>query len=163
MKLTSKYLFAALLAAVFFAWSPSMPVRADSPLEVSQQFPIDYRVGMPCREGVSVLMSGTLHVTIKFFQDANGGYHTISHGNWQGVSGVNEQTGETYHFVTTGHAVANSSTPLSQTSNFVTTGRTVVQGEGVVLYVHNIYHLTITPEGEIAAQFSHQSADCEEL
>lgn len=161
MKLCRISLLSVCLVVISaFALLFSLPAQAGGPQIISQQYPIDYRVAVLCTDNVVVQLNGTLHVTFKSMQDASGGYHVTSHTNWQGVTGVNEETGEIYRFIGGGNGSSNSNSDLAFSSNTVTTGAAVSAGKGIIFYVHNIYHITVNGQGELPAQFMHQTADC---
>ena len=163
MKLIRANLAAVSLCVFsFFALLLCLSERAEAQSRTYSDYsPIDYRVVVPCSdEEIVVLLSGTLHTTFGARQDANGGYHITSHSNWQGVTGVNEETGEVYHLLTGGSGTSNSSDGTPFTSNMVTNGAVVSAGNGIILYLHNIYHVTMNAQGEISAQFLYQTADC---
>jgi hypothetical protein len=151
----------SLIVISVFALLFDLSAQAGGSQIISQQSPIDYRVVVPCTKDAEVVrLSGTLHVTFRAMPDANGGYHVTSHANWQRVTGVNEATGEIYHFIGGGNGSSNSNGELSFTSNMITTGAAVSSGDGIIFYVHNIYHVTMNAQGELSAQFMHQTADC---
>ena len=163
MKLNKSNVAAMSLSVFgFLALLFCLPARADAQMQVYNDFsPVDYRVIVPCSdEEVIVLLSGTLHTTYGFRHDAGGGYHLISHANWQGVSGVNEQTGEVYNFVTVGTSSFNSSEFLPFTSTTVNRSAAIGTGGGIVFYIRSLYHVTIDEQGEISTQFLHETAEC---
>lgn len=161
MKLRRTYILPMLLFVMSsFAILLSITARASGPQIINYQYPLDYRVNVLCRDNVTVRLSGTVHVTYKAMPDANEGYHVTSHSNWQGVTGINEETGEIYHFIGGGNNSFNSHGEMAFTSNMVSNGAAVSAGEGIIFFVHNIYHVTMTPEGVLSAQFMNQTADC---
>jgi hypothetical protein len=161
MKLTKTYIIAAsLFVTTLFALLSGKSALADQEQIINEQFPIDYGVVVPCTDDVVVRINGTLHVTLRAAPDASGGYHIISHSNWQNVTGVNEQTGEVYRFIAGGNNVSNSTGELPFTSNMVSTGVLVSPGSGVILTAQNVYHVTMNAQGELSALFSHFHYSC---
>jgi hypothetical protein len=152
----------SLFAFSFFVFLLCIPVSAGGTQSrtYSDDSPIDYRVVVPCSNDAIVRLSGTLHTTFGSHQDANDGYHVTSHSNWQGVTAINEETGEVYRFISNGNTSFTSSASLPFTSNTVSHGAVVSAGNGIIFYLHNIYHVTMNAQGEISAQFLYQTVDC---
>src|SRR5437016_12506632 len=61
--------------------------------------PVNIPVFIPCAAGGTgelVVLSGDLHVLVRFTRSKSGGVHAAAHFQPQGISGVGQTTGEKY-------------------------------------------------------------------
>ncbi len=109
--------------------------------------------------GEWVSLSGNLHVLSHVTINDNNGEVTI-HFQPQGVTGTGLTTGDTYRGtgVTMEHFTFGISGTLEFTS--VNNFRIIGQGPGNNFQVHQVIHITITPDGTVSSTVINESFDC---
>jgi len=128
---------------------------------VSQTFPIDLTVFVPCANGgagESVDLSGNLHDLFHVTFDGRGGFHLQLLDNPQGVSGTGETTGAKYQ----GTGVTRSSFNglVGSTETFVNNFRIIGMGPNNDFVVHENVHVTVNPDGTVTSSVDNFSATC---
>jgi hypothetical protein len=123
--------------------------------------PIDQSVFIPCANGGAgelVTLSGNLHILLRYTESAGGGIHAASHFQPQGVSGIGETTGDTYHATGVTQDQFNATVGVEET--FVNNFRIIGQGPGNNYLVQEVFHITFNANGSITASFDKFSVDC---
>ena len=136
---------------------------AQAAVVVNQTFDIDLSVFVPCAGGGAgeiVDLSGPLHDMFTFTIN-NNNVSGFTHDNPQGISGLGESTGDTYHGVgvTQSHfsgSLTNGQFNVTSINNF----RIIGQGPGNNFMVHENTHITINANGEITTVIDNFSVTC---
>jgi len=154
-------LAAAVAALMVFPVGPTTPAQAAVTTNVS--VPVDMSVFVPCANGGAgevVHLTGDLHTLLTFTDDGAGGFHTSSHFQPQGISGVGLDTGDKY----VGTGVTRSSfdikPPFPSESTSVNNFRIIGQGSGNNLLIHENFHVTVDANGAVTATVDNLSAEC---
>ena len=144
---------AALLAA-------SVPVaRADVIQHL--QVPTTITVQIPCANdgaGETVTLSGDLHVLVRFAVTPSGRVHGGSHFQPQGITGVGDTSGDTYH--ATGVTQDQFNAALGSETTAVNNFRIIGQRTGNNYLVHSVFHTTFNADGSTTAFVDQFSIDC---
>jgi len=137
------------------------PVQAE--VVVDQSIDISLEVFVPCANGGAgelVDLTGPLHILITF--NINGNHVSgTTHFQPQGISGVGQDTGATYHGtgVTQDH-FSGSFNNGQFNETFVNNFRIIGQGSGNNFLIHENTHLTINANGDVTTTHDNFSADC---
>jgi len=147
----------ALLALAPFAAAAATPSRT------SYTVVLDGRYGNPCGEVVD--LTGTAFATFIRVTDAGGNTHFVLELNYQGASGVGEETGLQYRAVSSFHQAYMNfdfagpvQAPAEATSEFML--RFVSQGATTDLVIRTTFHITVSATGEITSFFVEDSTVC---
>lgn len=139
--------------------SPAL-AAADS-FTVSQSFPLDLLVYVPCADGGAgeeVYLTGYLHDLFHVTFTPSGGFVISGLDNPQGISGTGLTTGDSYQgtgvtrFVTSGR--------LGFTDTFVNNFRIIGEGTGNNYLVHENVHITVNANGTLTAYVDNFSVEC---
>ena len=125
------------------------------------QIPLTLEVFVPCANdgaGELVELTGTLHVLLHITTDGRGGFHVKSHSQPQGISGVGLTTGDKYQATGVTQDVFHLTAGITET--FVNNFRIIGQGPGNNFLVHENFHITITPNGDVTAFHDNFSIEC---
>lgn len=128
---------------------------------VSQRFPIQLEVFVPCAAGGSgetVVLSGELHDVFHISVSASGNVVVKLHDNPQGVGGVGLTTGAKYRG--TGVTQETFGLRVGVTDTFVNNFHIVGQGPGNNFVVHELVHLTVNANGELTALVETSRVEC---
>ena len=122
--------------------------------------PVDLFVSIPCA-GENVTLTGNLHILTHLTTNGNS-FVSKSHFQPQGVSGVGDVSGDKYQATGVTQDIvrgsfANGSFTYTAVNNF----RIIGQGTGNNYLVHQLYHITITPNGIVSAVVDNTSIDCQ--
>ena len=124
--------------------------------------PFEQVVSVPCANdgaGEDVLVTGFLHVLITGTLDASGSLHTTTHFQPMGVSGVGLTTGDVYRATGITRDQANGlEIPFEAT--LVNNFRIIGPGKGNNLLIHEVAHVTVSADGELAVLFDFLSEEC---
>ena len=153
-------LFVALVTTGSLAFAAQAGAGA-STFTVSQKFPIDIFVFVPCANGgagETVELSGTLHDLFHVTSDGAGGFHVKTSDNPQGVSGTGQTTGAKYQG--TGVTSSDFNTKAGFENTFVNNFRIIGQGPGNNLLVHENFHITVNANGTVTAFHDNFRVDC---
>jgi hypothetical protein len=149
----------ASVGILLVAWAA--PVQAE--VLVNDSFDVSLLVFVPCANGGAgelVDLEGPLHELISITINGN---HVSgdSHNQPQGISGVGESTGDTYHAtgVTQDH-FSGSFTNGQFNETFVNNFRVIGQGPGNNFTVHENLHITVNANGDVTVFHDNFSADC---
>jgi hypothetical protein len=149
----------ALIVAVLF--NAQAATAQATTFTSNEREPLEVFVFVPCANGNAgefVLLSGTLHVLSHVTIDGQDGFHVTQHFQPQGVSGLGLVSGDKYQGtgVTRNHLNAKA----GEVSTFVNNFRIIGQGRGNNLLVHAVFHVTVTPNGDIATVIDNFSVEC---
>ena len=150
-----------LLALVVPALTIGTASVARAEVTVNLSVPVDIAVFIPCANGGAgevVTLSGDLHTVLRYTDPARGGIHAASHFQPQGISGVGETTGDTYHATGVTQDEFNATVAVEET--FVNNFRIIGQGSGNNFLVHSVFHITFNANGPITAFVDTLSVDC---
>ena len=132
-----------------------------STFTVSANFDVELTVFVPCaNDGVGefVALTGSLHDVLHGTEDGAGGFHVRALENPQGVSGTGLSTGDKYRG--TGVTQSNFTAKASVPETFVDNFRIIGQGSGVNLLLHENFHVTVNPDGQLTASHDNFSVTC---
>ena len=159
--LITKMFFVSLALALMLSLGVTQ-VRAKATTFTSSLIqPLDITVYVPCAaggDGEYVQLTGSLHVVIVTTLDDQGGYHSMFHNQPQGVSGTGETTGDTYHGV--GETLGTFNGNVGSEATFVNNFKIVGQGPGNNFMYHEIFHITVNPNGILTAVPDNFSVEC---
>ncbi len=130
-------------------------------VQTNIKVPVSIGVFIPCAAGGAgevVVLTGNLHVLLRFTVDQAGGIHATSHFQPQGISGVSETTGDKYQG--TGVTQTEFNAKLGVEETFVDNFRIIGQGNGNNFLVHENFHITINANGVVTAFVDNLSVDC---
>jgi hypothetical protein len=150
----------AALGLVALATLLALPggARAGS---IIQPVPFDETFFVPCVNGGAgedVEVTGTARFFTAIEHPPAGGLLFFGHSWVQDGSGVGLTTGATYRFVS-GQQDNEAYAPSGTSSvTVVTNVRVVGKGEGFLLHI--VSHLTVLPDGTVAASVDDASAEC---
>ena len=125
------------------------------------EVPVNIPVFIPCAAGGAgelVVLSGDLHVLLRFTVDQNGGIHVASHFQPQGISGIGQTTGDKYQGTGVTQDEFNAKVGMEET--FINNFRIIGQGNGNNFLVHETFHVTINANGSVTAFLDNFSIDC---
>lgn len=154
----------SLLAMVMLLVTLAGPAPALAKAEtftVSERFPIDIVVFVPCAAGGAgelVELSGDLHALFHVTLDGSGGFHAKSHFQPQGVSGTGLTTGDKYQGTGVTQDQFNGKVGFEFT--FVNNFRIIGQGPGNNFLVHENFHVTVNANGEVTAFVDNFRVEC---
>ena len=155
--------FSVLAAIVLLAAMPGpTPAQAaGDAFTISQSFPIDLPVFVPCADGGAgevVELTGNLHDLFHVTFTANGGLTLKTIDNPQGISGTGQTTGVKYQGTGETSDVVNGKVGYEET--FTNNFRIIGQGPGNNFLVHENYHVTVNANGTLTAFVDNLSVDC---
>jgi hypothetical protein len=141
----------------------ALATPAQAAVEVNTSFDTFLVVFVPCANGGAgeiVDLQGPLHVLISFTINGNK-VSGDSHFQPQGISGVGESTGDTYHAtgVTQDHFDGSfNNGQFNET--FINNFRIIGQGPGNNFLIHENFHVTINANGDLTSFHDNFSVDC---
>lgn len=154
---------------MFFVFSVSLgllfsaPVKAQASANtLNTTVPFMDTFLVPCANGGAgelVDLSGDLHVLFHTTVNGNNG-RLYQHFQPQGVSGVGETTGDTYHAVGITQLSVNFKAGSDFVTTFVNNFRLIGQGPGNNFQVHENFHITVNANGDITAFHDNATFDC---
>ncbi|WP_276504654.1 hypothetical protein [Terrimonas pollutisoli] len=122
--------------------------------------PVELFVFIPCA-GETVTLTGNLHILTHLTTNGNN-FVSKSHFQPQGISGVGDVSGDKYQATgVTQDLVRGSFVNGSFTYTAVNNFRIIGQGTGNNYLVHQLYHITITPNGIVSTVVDNTSIDCQ--
>jgi hypothetical protein len=140
---------------------PTRALAAAETFTVSQKFPINIVVFVPCAAGGAgelVELTGDLHDLFHVTLTPNGGFRFSFVGNPQGVSGIGLTTGAMYQG--TGITRDNFGGRVGSEETFINNFRIIGQGPGNNYLVHEKLHITIHPDGTVTSFHDNFSVEC---
>jgi len=123
--------------------------------------PVNIPVFIPCAAGGTgelVVLSGDLHVLVRFTRSKSGGVHAAAHFQPQGISGVGQTTGEKYQ--ATGVTQDEFNARIGVEETFVNNFRIIGQARGNNFLIHENFHITINANGRVTAFVDNFRVDC---
>jgi hypothetical protein len=125
---------------------------------------VDLDVFVPCANngsGESVTLSGSLHDLFHVTFDGSGGLTLKVLDNPQGISGVGETTGATYHATgQTQQTFHASGVNSSFSSTYVNVFHIVGTGPGNDFFVREVSHVTVNANGTVTGYVDRFSVTC---
>ena len=140
--------------------STSVLAAADS-FTVSQKFPIDIVVFIPCAAGGAgefVELTGSLHDLFHVTFTPSGSFRLSVVDNPQGISGTGFTTGAKYQG--TGITRDNFGGRFGFEETFVNNFRIIGQGSGNNFLVHENLHITVNANGTLTVFRDNFSVEC---
>jgi len=159
-----KIYLVSLMLASFGLLQPASTSAQAINNTVNMSVPINLTVNIPCANGGAgefVALSGDLHVL--FHVTINGNIIQLSsQAQPQGVSGLDQSSGDKYQGtgVTRFDFTASLDGSSAFQDTFVNNFRIIGQGPGNNLLVHQTFHVTVTPNGDLTAFVDNFSVDC---
>jgi hypothetical protein len=123
--------------------------------------PTEIFVFVPCARGGAgefVQLSGTLHILFVTIIDDKGGFHSKFHFQPQGISGTGLTTGDKYQ--ATGVTQGSFNGKVGFETSFVNNFKIIGQGPGNNFLIHENFHVTVNPNGEVTASVDNFSVKC---
>jgi hypothetical protein len=153
---------AIYLTAVAAALAGAAAAGAEATtVTTNEQIPIVLLAFVPCANdgaGELVLLEGTLHVLTHVTIDDQGGLHVKQHFQPQGISGVGLTTGDKYQATGVTQDEFNATAGFEET--FINNFRIIGQGPDNNLLVHETFHVTVTPNGDVTTVVDNISIEC---
>jgi hypothetical protein len=140
---------------------PASALAAADSFTVSQNFPIDILVFVPCANGGAgeeVELTGTLHDLFHVTFAPSGVYRFSVVDNPQGITGTGFTTGAKYQG--TGITRDNFGGRVGYEETFVNNFRIIGQGSGNNFLVHENLHITVNANGTLTAFLDNFSVEC---
>ena len=136
-----------------------------STFTISEITPVERLVYVDCAAGGAgefVYLTGNIHSIFHITEDPTGGMQFQYFGQPMGISGVGMTTGDSYQGTGVSRDVERFSgfsygNVYTEVINF----RIIGQGTGNNLMIQDIFHYTITPQGELTAWVEHGSETCQ--
>ena len=125
------------------------------------QTSIDIVAFVPCAaggEGETVFFSGTLHGVSVTTIDDTGTFHTVLHFQPQGIHGEGLTTGDNYQW--TGATQATYNGLVGYENTFINNYRIIGEGPNNNFLIHQTFHATVQPDGEVTIVVDHYSVEC---
>ena len=159
LRLRSSLLAVAMLMVALVGPTPAL--AAASTFTVSQSFPIDIVVFIPCAAGGAgelVELTGNLHDLFTVTFDGRGGFHLSVLDNPQGISGTGFTTGAKYQG--TGETRFHFNGTVGFEETFVNNFKIIGQGSGNNFLVHENFHITVNANGTVTSFHDNFSVEC---
>ena len=157
----SKFLVLAITLALIAALGVAQAQAISTTVIENVRIPIDLFVYVPCAAGGAgefVLLSGPLHILFTTTIDDQGGYHSKFHNQPQGISGTGFTTGDKYQ--ATGVTQGTFNGKIGYENTYVNNFKIIGQGAGNNFLVHETFHITVNPNGQVTAFVDHFSIEC---
>ena len=127
----------------------------------NEKQPVDEIIFVPCANGgagENVHLTGTIHILIHTTLNKNN-FTTKYHFQPQGISGLGESTGITYHGSgVTQEEIKGSLKNEKYMDTYINNFK--IAGHGVNYKIHNNMHITVNANGETTATVDNFSSDC---
>jgi hypothetical protein len=114
----------------------------------------------PLCNGDPIHLNGTLLLTTTVTQTPSGGFLVAFHAQPQGVVGVDQVTGTVFHAVGVTRDIQLSTPPGGAVETFVNRFHIQATGGAQSYIVSELFHITVTPDGTVAAVFDRFSSTC---
>jgi hypothetical protein len=152
----------AALAAVVAAVIGSPAAAADVSVWNQQiETPVSTVITNPCGEDVA--FTGTFYRLYHTVTNDNGGpfMHIVAHGEIRNASAYGVTTGDAYRFIEVSTTVGQADdVPYDPDTVMGITTAKLISPDGDNFSMHIIFHVTVTPDGEITVAISETSIDC---
>ena len=153
------FLFVTLVA---MAALNAVPARAQATTVTNTiQMQIDLATFVPCAAGGAgevVFLSGTELGVFVTVVDDSGAFHTEAHFQPQGIRGQGLTTGDKYQW--TGATQASFNGAVGFENTFINNYKIIGPGPGNNLSIHQTFHATVQPDGEVTAYVDHYTVTC---
>jgi hypothetical protein len=157
----SKFLFLGITLALIVALGVAQAQAKATTVIANVRVPIDLYVYVPCAAqgaGEYVLLTGPLHILFTTTIDDQGGYHSKFQNQPQGISGTGFTTGDKYQ--ATGETQGTFNGKIGYETTYVNNFKIIGQGPGNNFLIHETFHVTVNPNGELTAFVDHFSVEC---
>jgi hypothetical protein len=138
-------------------------VPSNAAVQVNDKTVINLTAFVPCAAGGSgeiVDLNGPLHTLISFAVNGNN-FSGKFHFQPQGISGIGETTGFTYHATGVTQETFKASLQNGQNNlTFVNNFRIIGQGSGNNFLVHESLHINFNADGTLTVFHDNFSVDC---
>ena len=151
----------AVIMLIMALLGPNSALAAADSFTVSQKFPIDILVFVPCANGGAgelVELTGSLHETFHVTFDGRGGFHFSVIDNPQGISGIGFTTGDKYQG--TGETRDGFNGVVGFEETYVNNFKIIGQGPGNNFLVHETFHITVNANGTLTVFLDNFSVEC---
>ena len=159
--LTLKLTLLVIVMLMVALLGPASALAAADSFTVSQKFPIDILVFIPCANGGAgedVELTGYLHDLFHVTFTPSGGFRLSVVDNPQGISGTGFTTGAKYQG--TGITRDNFGGRVGSEETFVNNFRIIGQGPGNNFLVHENLHITVNANGTLTVFRDNFSVEC---
>ena len=156
-----KFSLLAVVVLMVALVGPTSALAAADTFTVSQKFPIDIIVFVPCANGGAgelVELTGNLHEVFHVTFTPSGGFRVSISDNPQGISGTGFTTGAKYQG--TGITRDNFGGRVGFEETFVNNFRIIGQGSGNNFLVHENLHITVNANGTLTVFRDNFSVEC---
>jgi hypothetical protein len=140
---------------------PSAAYAAAQTFTEVDKIPIDVTVTVPCAAGGAgeeVYLTGEEHIVYHITLDGAGGAHVKFQENLQRVSGTGLTTGDIYR--ATGAYTEEFNVKVGVEVTLLGNIHFIGQGNGNNLLLHEIFHVTIHPDGTATSLVDNFSIEC---
>lgn len=140
---------------------PTSALAAADTFTLSQTFPIDMVVFVPCAAGGAgelVELTGNLHDLFHVTFDGRGGFHISVIDNPQGITGIGWTTGAKYQG--TGETRDSYNGMVGFEETYVNNFKIIGQGTGNNFLVHENFHITVNANGTVTSYHDNFSVEC---
>ena len=123
--------------------------------------PVNIPLFIPCAAGGAgelVILSGDLHVLVRFTMSKGGGVRAAVHFQPQGITGIGQTTGDKYQG--TGVTQDQINARIGAEETFINNFRIIGQGSGNNFLIHENFHMTINANRNVTAFVDNFSVDC---
>jgi hypothetical protein len=123
--------------------------------------PVSTVITNPCGEDVA--FTGTFFHVYHTVTNDNGGpfMHIVAHGEIRNATAYGVTTGDAYRFIETSTTVDQADdVPYDADTGTATTTAKLITRRGDNFDMHIIFHLTVTPDGDITVAISDARFDC---
>jgi hypothetical protein len=115
----------------------------------------------PCN-GETIVLSGSVHIVVRNTTDSDGGIHSTIENNYQGVTGVGQTTGATYHVANNSIFTANSKPPFPAEFSFPSTTKVIGQGNVPNFLADVHFKATVNANGDTTVAFFGSETQCQQ-
>ena len=152
----------AALAAVVAAVIGAPAAAADVTVWNQQiETPVSAVITNPCGEDVA--FTGTFYRVYHTVTNDNGGpfMHVVAHGELRNATAYGVTTGDPYRFIEVSTGVLQADdVPYDPDTVTATTTAKLISRDGDIFNMHIIFHMTVTPDGDITVAISDTRIDC---
>jgi Beta-ketoacyl synthase, N-terminal domain len=149
-------IFMALILAISLQPRSVKAQAASTTIKFSDSFPFSF-----FNDCTGEIVSGVVQfkTTIHITTDANGGFHAHFHDVFHGTA-VGETSGTQYVGPQTDHDSFNASSGGALEETFTLNFRFLSQGSADNILTHILFHITITPNGNVTSEIFNITQEC---
>jgi hypothetical protein len=152
----------AALAAVVAAVVGAPAAAADVTVWNQQiETPVSTVITNPCGENVA--FTGTFYRVYHTVTNDNGGpfMHVVAHIEIRNATAYGVTTGDAYRFIETSMTVGQlDDVPYDPDTVIATATTKLISRDGDNFNMHIIFHVTVTPDGDVTVAISEARVDC---